>query len=318
MRFFNLSYLTIKRFKEANGINYPSLHEPKTIEQTDVVNYIRRIYSGPIEEGNRQIIAPYELDIYLPEKKLAIEFDGILFHSKGNNFPRNTDIISPDYHLKKTELCEQKGIQLLHIFEDEWMDCPEIWKSMIADRIGVFSNVLAARNGIVLDAVNPTEFLEENHLQGSIDSGINLGLFFNNEMLAVMSFRHMVSDRESVWELSRFCVKRGYHIHGAASKLLSSFRQKYPGSIISIADRRWSQGSLYRKLGFTLIGTEPPQISYFRLNKKAQEQFKGFRKNVPHKYLKVSGSEAPESSENMLNNGYRKIYDCGSLVFKLE
>ncbi|MBR4316364.1 MAG: hypothetical protein IKP65_05310 [Alphaproteobacteria bacterium] len=72
------------------------------------MDFIKSIYPYDIIENDKTMIKPYELDIYIPEKQVAIEFDGIYWHNEENK-PKN-------YHLMKTELCEEKGIHLIHIF----------------------------------------------------------------------------------------------------------------------------------------------------------------------------------------------------------
>ena len=76
-----------------------------------------------IIENDRTIISPKELDIYIPSKKLAIEFDGLYYHSEL--------FVNKNYHLDKTNECNKKGIDLIHVYEDDWVEHKESVKSMI-------------------------------------------------------------------------------------------------------------------------------------------------------------------------------------------
>lgn len=127
-------------------INYTSLHtrlkakaNPCTLcnplddrttsfEEKDLLSYIQSIYSGQIIENDRSVIDGKELDIYLPEKKLAFEFDGLYWHSE--LFKTN------EYHKDKTDARLSHNIQLIHIFEDDWHHRQDIVKSRISSLIG--------------------------------------------------------------------------------------------------------------------------------------------------------------------------------------
>lgn len=73
--------------------------------EKEIVNYIKSIYNGIVLENDKKIIHPYELDIYLPEINIAIEFNGTYWHSSKCGKDKN-------YHLKKSKLCEKKRYQI--------------------------------------------------------------------------------------------------------------------------------------------------------------------------------------------------------------
>ena len=132
--------------------------------------------------GNRSILFGNEIDIYLPDNKLGIEFDGLYWHS--NLFK------DKNYHLNKTEECEQLGIQLLHIFEDEWIYKKEIVKSIIKSKLGIVENKVFARKCVIkkIDNITCSNFLNNNHIQGNINSKVKIGLFYNNDLVSVITF----------------------------------------------------------------------------------------------------------------------------------
>ena len=205
--------------------------------------------------NDRNILSPKELDIYIPSKKIAIECNGVFYHS-------SQVIRSYKQHEEKWRLCKDKGIQLLTIWEDWIKNKPDIVRSIIINKLGLCKNTLFARKCKIQEiSSNECEkFLNENHIQGACKSGIRLGLTYNNELVSVMTFnkkRGMMGDKDRTkdeWELSRFCNKMGVHIPGAASKLLLYFKTHYQWtSIYSFSSNDISDGNLYNVLGFENI-----------------------------------------------------------------
>ncbi len=187
------------------------------IGKTLVLNKCRNIIKNP--KTNRFL----ELDIYVPTKKIAFEYNGIYYHS---DLRSNNPIY---FHLQKTKLCEEKDIQLIHIFEDEWMFKKNIVKSRIKQILGISNNERIHARKCEIKEIEPkvkNEFLEEFHIQGKDNSNIKLGAFNDNKLISVMTFsKGNISkgskSKEGVWELNRFCSNSNYHIPGIAGKLLS-------------------------------------------------------------------------------------------------
>ncbi len=289
----------------------------KSKAECELAEYISSLEIS-IERNNRKIIYPKELDIYIPDKKLAIEFNGLYWHSE-NNINNNRDIIDfKSYHLNKTNECEKQGIQLIHIFEDEWIFKQDIVKSRLKQILGVNDSLrIHARKCQIkeIDSKTKNEFLEKYHIQGKDNSVIKLGAFHQNELIAVMTFSHGNISKGSksidgVWELNRFAINNDYHIPGIASKLLKHFQRNYEWKqIFSYADRRWSQGNVYYKLGFELDSITNinywyiqnyKRIHRFALRKKPDEP-----RDIPEWILRY-------------NEGYSRIWDCGNLKFIIK
>lgn len=318
--FFNLQFSVVdNKYRPNFHISVPN-KQYRLQTQTEIYEYIRTIYNGIIEINNRKEIYPYELDIYIPEKKLAIEFDGLLYHSYGKSeYPIYNDTQENNkIHLNKTELCDKQGIQLLHIFENEWTDSTkrQIWKSVIKNKIGLTQNRIYARKCEIrnIDNFIKEQFLKENHLQGNCSSGINLGLYYGQELVSVMTFGKSRFNKKYDYELLRFCNKKDIVIVGSASKLLNYFKKIYTGSIISYANRRWSNGQLYQRLGFKYLTSTEPNYFYFKVNENILHNRIQFQK---HKLKDLLENYNPQLSEteNMYNNNYRKIFDCGQSVW---
>ena len=316
--YFNISYhwaLNKKHEFEIKEQNSTS----KTKIQFDIYKFVLYNDSNAIF-NDRKVLFPKELDIYIPDKNLAIEFDGLMHHSYGkhkfsifNNINENKNI-----HLEKTNLCNNKGIQLLRIFENEWNYKKEIWKSIILNKLGL-SNKIFARKCIIkeISYSDSKNFLEENHLQGNCLSKINIGLFYNNKLVSLMTFGKSRFNKNYDWELLRFCNKLNTSVIGGASKLLKYFRNNYKGSIISYANKRWSNGSLYKKLGFNLVRETEPNYFYFLESDYILHSRIDFQKHKLKSKLKIFDENLTET-QNMYNNDYRKIYDCGNYVFELK
>lgn len=279
-------------------------------KEHQLVEFIQNIVnSQQIKTNDRTILdGKYELDVYVPEKNIAIEFDGLYWHSTAQKNDNN-------YHLNKTTLCEAKGIQLIHIFENEWIYKQDIVKSRLKSFLGIYDKTIFARKCIVKEVLSneSRQFQEDNHIQGSVNAKVNLGLYYNNKLVSLMTFGKCRFDKKHEWEMLRFCNKLNYHILGAAGKLLKYFERTYqPKSIVSYADRRWSKGKLYKVLGFKLDHVSAPNYWYvFGDTIKSRLQFQKHKlKNILEKY-----NENLSEVENMKNNGYYRIFDCGNLVF---
>lgn len=268
------------------------------------------------KQNDRSLIAPLELDIV--GDGFAIEYDGLMWHSEGNSTSNkfNKRNLSMK-HLKKTEQCEMKGFQLFHIFENEWAQNKNKWISVINNAIGNNQKKVFARKCTIKEIPNDLykQFCEDNHLQGYGIAKIKIGLFYDEELISIMSFGKSRFNKGVEYELIRFCSKLNTQVIGGASKLLKHFERNYnPESIISYANRRWSQGNVYEKLGFEFIRNTPPNYFYFKPNENKLYSRNKFQKHKLSKVLIKFDIELTES-ENMFVNGYRKIYDSGNKVY---
>jgi hypothetical protein len=276
--------------------------------EDEVKSFIKSL-NIEIIENSKNIITPLELDIYIPSHNIAIEFDGLYWHN---------ELFKPsNYHLNKTDQCESKGIQLIHIFEDEWLYKKDIVKSRLKNILGITENKIFGRKCIIKD-VNTRDkklFLDNNHIQGTVASSINLGLYYNDELVSLMTFgkgRIAMGGNSNQYELVRFCNKLNYNVIGGASKLLKYFIKVYqPKEIISYADRRWSQGNLYKQLEFTNTKTSAPNYWYI-INNNRKHRF-AYRKSI---LVKEGYDSNTTEHEIMKNRGIYRIYDCGTLVYK--
>ena len=265
-----------------------------------------------IIRGDRKILEGKELDIYLPEQKLAIEFNGLYWHS---------ELYKPkDYHISKKIKCQQNGISLIHIWEDDWMYKKDIVKSRLINKLGLINNKIFARNCQIREVSTPDAkiFNINNHLQGDINSSYKIGLYYNDELVSLMTLGKLrkslgMKSKEGEWELYRFSNKLLTNVVGSFSKLLNHFEKNMkPKKIITYANRDWSgDENVYEKRGFKFESFTDLNYWYFNGSLKRQHRF-NFRKN---KILKIGGNSKLTEKEIMRNLGWNIVWDCGSIKY---
>jgi hypothetical protein len=284
--------------------------------EKELLNYIKNIYNEKIEDNKRFYFDGnhfHELDIYLPDINTGIEFNGIYWHSELEGKDRH-------YHIDKQNFFKNLNINLIQVFESEWVNKNEIVKSILKSKLKLLENKIYARNTTVkiISYKDTKIFLNKNHIQGYANSSINLGLFHLDELVSLMTFGKSRYNKNYDYELLRFCNKLNYNIPGAFSKLLKYFKDSYDfKSLISYADKRFSIGNVYLNNGFKLINESKPNYFYFHKNKSNELLSRvKFQKHKLKDKLNVFDENKTEW-ENMKYNGYNRIWDCGNYVFEL-
>ena len=292
----------------------------------EVIEYIKYVAPGvTVIHNSKQIINPYELDIYIPDKKLGIECNPTVSHNSSFGDPWSSDIKSPSYHKRKTDMCESKGIQLFHIFGYEWTHKRAIIESMIANCICATQNTVWARNTYVsqISSNECKSFLDSNHRQGNTFASIRLGLRDkkSNELVSVMTFNKVRSTigktaKFDGYELSRFCSKLNTSVVGGASKLFKYFTTRYPDvDVVSFSDKAHTSGKLYEILGFDKVNESTP--SYVWVNMKDDTYYN--RVNCQKKNLRKLFHDDSIDVENktekqiMEEHGYARVFDSGTI-----
>lgn len=287
-----------------------------SVEEKEIKMFIQRLLKSKdiIIENDRKILNGKELDIYLPDYKLAIEFNGLYWHSEIQGKDKN-------YHLNKTLLANSKGIRLIHIFSDEWLYKKDIVKNRLKHILNIPNKKIYARKCIIkeINTVDKNTFLDKYHIQGRCNSGNRLGAFYNNELVAVMTFGKLRkalghTPKLNNYELIRFSTNESVVI-GIASKLLTYFIRHYtPKKIITYADKRWSSSdnNLYTSIGFKKIRTSAPNYWYTLDNLTRLHRF-NFRKSE----LVKKGHDVSKTENIIMKElGYNKIWDCGNMVYE--
>lgn len=303
---FTAQYLTESKFRK-DICPYCREQKTKSIAEVEILDFVRTIVKTTVLSGNRSQIFPLELDIYLPDQKIAIEYCGLYWHSELRGKQQ-------DYHLTKLRLCQEKGIRLVTIFEDEWTHHPVLVKSRLRTILGCTNNIIAARKCQVKEIDNGTArtFCQINHSQGAGSASISLGLYYLNALVSVMTFskpsisKGSKSSLPTEWELNRFCTLIDHRIVGGASRLFSKFvREHLPTKIITYADLRWNTGNLYQVLNFELVGQTPPNYWYIDFAQTKRIHRFGKRKNS-------GDNPALTEWQNRQLQGWDRIWDCGN------
>lgn len=266
-------------------------------------------YNIEYKSNNRSIIGSKELDIYIPSKNIAIECNRCYWHSELKK-PNNS------YHIAKMRECEKRGIQLIQIWEDWIIHKPEIVKSLVLSKLGIYKDRIYARKCTLREVPMDecANFLENNHLQGSVNGSIRLGLYRDNDEL--VSIMVLGKKRKSVngissddaYELYRYCNKKNTQVLGGASKLFTYFVKNYnPNQIDSFSSNDISNGGLYKMLRFT----KEPKISrsYWYIDSTMHRMHRfSFRK---FELVKLGFDPSLSESQITESMGLLKIYDSG-------
>lgn len=272
--------------------------------EKEIQEFIGSKYNGIILFNDRTILNGKELDIYIPEKNLAIEYNGNIWHSEA--FKKE---LAQKVHLQKTILCEQKNIRLIHIFSDEWEFKKEIIKSILCSAIGIYNKKYFARKLLFKEVPHneAVEFFNINHIQGNTSFNVCYGLYDNNELIQAASFGENRFKKIKSTELIRMATKLNCQVLGGFSKIM---KDSNIAECESYVDRRLFNANGYRSSGWKIIGESGPRYFYTDGTIRENRQ----------KYMKQSCLKKwPECNNTMtehemcLMHGLYRIYDCGCL-----
>jgi G:T-mismatch repair DNA endonuclease (very short patch repair protein) len=274
-----------------------------------------------VEQRNRTLIAPKEVDIYLPEHKLAVEFCGMYWHSHGD---RDDERKNKKRHIEKHKACEARGVRLLTIYETEWTERPETIKRLLRNAIGKSRGKLMARKCRLAKTTvqEARAFYEKYHPQGGSGNGEHYGLYHNDKLVACMRFTFGNNDRGHgakvrQWTLSRYATR--LPVAGAASKLFKAFLSEHkPSEVKSFSDNRLFGGGMYEQLGFVLEEEVPADYQVWSLKAGLRPKPHYQRRLLPAR-LREHGVDEPfdpktddrTEAEMTYMMGARRIYDCG-------
>lgn len=268
----------IIKWDKASLINFGTNYYEK-----EIVSFIKNELNINIIENDRKIIKPYEIDVLLPDKRVGIEFN--------RQNESLTAKIPNNYHQMKSRLGIEKNVQIIHIFQDEWLFKCDIIKSMIKTKLGIFDKKIDIDGCIIKLITNKdkSNFLNANHIDGDSNCDIQLGVFYKKELILVCA---LLKNKGSI-EITRFCHKLNYITTHAFKAILEYIKINFTTKVItSIVDLRYSNGHLYEKYGFKEIETIEPDYWFvediFRIDKNEVNDI-----NLP------------------------KIYDCGKIRYKL-
>ena len=273
----------------------------KSYEEEEVYNFIKSIYNGPIVRNDREQLSGKEIDIWLPEKKFGIEYNGLYWHAGDHN-----------RHREKWEIAQKKEIDLMQIWSSEWEQKRPILESIIKNRLGLAKPLYARKCTIKeIPAKEARKFAEANHMQGFYP-GLYIGLYNGDELVDMSIFCKARFGGHYSWELTRHVIKHGYRVVGGLSREIAYFRRAgHHGDIVDYCDMRLFNGKGH--WGFEEVGITPPDMQYtdfVRVIPRGKYQ----KKNMP----KIPGFVFdPDKTqlENLHLNGMDFIYGVGHKIF---
>lgn len=277
-------------------------------KENTIFEYISSIYTGRIIRHDREVLKGKELDLYIPDKKIAIEFNGNYWHS----------IKDKTYHQQKTIACARKGIHLIHIFEYEWdnEDKQRKIKDYISSLISVTDRIYARMTNVrLIDNTEASCFLNKYHLQNYVASSISIGCYYNSILVGVMTFGIPRFNKNYDYELLRLCWLPTITVVGGTNKLFSYFLKNYnPASIICYSDISKFTGNIYLKLGFKVIVDNPISRPNYVWISHHGNDIKTRYQTQKHRLLKNNlGTNEMTEDSIMSSLEYYKVYDCGNL-----
>ena len=250
--------------------------------------------------NDREVLSGKEIDLYFPEEKVALEINGVYYHS--------ADFLKSNYHQEKVDLAAQKGISLFHVWYDKNTDF-DLILSWAKSKLNKINNKIFARKTTIknIDSKTYKSFLEETHLQGSTNSKVKYGLFFGGELVSVMGFSY----RSGEWTLDRFSSKKHIVVVGGFSKLFKNFlAAKKPEKVITYSDFSYSDGSVYLKNGFKKESISSGPRLYYTDGNVLKNRRNFQRKNILKRNPNISwGKEKDMAREE----GFVPLYGCKTI-----
>jgi hypothetical protein len=248
-----------KAYSHLQGIGCPVCGKITSYQQREVAALIEGMGFSIIQD-ERLILGGLHIDIWVPEKRVGIEYNGNYWHTErrvGNK------------HREKYDRAKAAGIKLVQIFDFEWLERPQAVQNRLKAILGV-SEAFAARK---LTICQPTlseaaAFFDQVHTQGAgAARGVAYALKRGDEIIACATFAKSRYGKSAEWELLRYAsIGR---VQGGFTRLFKAFvKDLAPSSVVSYADLRWGEGSVYGVAGFKLDGVTPPDYWYANKEKR--------------------------------------------------
>jgi predicted Zn-ribbon and HTH transcriptional regulator len=318
--------LTKKAYQILQGSGCPSC-KPKSVEESIIKSYIQTLLPLYNVKSSRPTwMEGKELDIFIPEFNLAIEYNGSIYHHSSNsiyvsNFLKNTSK-SKDYHFNKWRLCKENNITLLSIYDFYW-SYPikrEIYKSKIRHYLNMDVKIMA-RKCYILEISNKEAYIfyEKNHLEGKgfgYKDSKSYGLFFDNKLLMCCTIGKFYSQTSKTFKmkLHRIATLLDFTVVGGISKMSKYLERNFGEYDYQITLSTGGSTLHDLRLNFLVI---PPR--YFWVNSKNISEY--YHRNYCQKQVleqHFNQPLLPDDTENtyMEKLGYIKVYDNGLAKIK--
>jgi len=274
--------------------------------ELSVFDYVRSLAPDAIS-GDKKVLSPKEVDVYVPSRNFGIECHGLFWHSEAGKPDEQFD---KNAHLTKSNLAEERGLNLLQLFEDEWRDKRDIVESMIQHRLGLHTNKCKtwSTQVVELSTAEQRDFFDKTHISGYTPGKVCWGLRDRDGIIvAALSLRvpRHADKYDGYIEIARFSNALGMSVPGGLSKLLKVAREwtRVAGhrGIMTYVDRRIGTGQGYVAAGFVKTDSTAPDYWYTD-NELRYDRFK-FRAQdgVPERQVALAARVA-------------RIYGCGSHI----
>lgn len=296
------------------GKGCPKCSGSQSKPEIEILEWVRaKLPGAEVLERTRGVIAPFELDIFVPSKKVAIEFNGLFWHASDEK----SDSESKRRHSEKLARCDAQGIRLIQVREDRWEANKDACLSLVASALGFSDRAVGARSCRVVEVEKgkARAFFGANHADGFVRSPICYGLELDGQIVSAMSFGRPRYSSGHDWELLRFASAGFTSVAGAAGKLMAHFRSKHAGSVVSYCNLEYSNGGVYRAIGMSPIRRSAPSYIWVKNGQKAFSRYQTQKHKLPE--LLKNFDAAKSESANMFANGMRRYWDSGNLVFEL-
>lgn len=282
----------------------PKCSHGSSHEEKQLANWIEE-QGVSINRRDRKVIAPLELDIFIPELNLAIEYNGLYWHADDR-----------ERHFKKFKMCYDRGIKLIQIFEHEWWSKPDQIKSRLKSALGLNIKIFARKTKVeVISSDEAKAFLEVNHLHGFTRGAcLHLGLKINDKILQVISIGKSRFNKKYDFEILRSASVEDITIVGGLSKLIHAARKMLNGSILTYADLCWGTGDSYAKAGGTFIKFTDPGYVWWKKD-RILSRYETMKKNLPN--IVENYSDRLTQEENMRRDGWRQVWNAGNAIYCL-
>lgn len=313
----NVMNKLITTCEDRYGVPYPCMTDNCRISAPSTIsNENRRIAdlitssAGLICELDHVKIGKFSYDIHIKDTNILIEVDPTYTHNAAGNH-WNPNGIDKNYHISKTNLAIDNGYRCIHIFD--WDDLQKILH-MLMPKSKIFARKCKVKEVSVSDAI---KFENCNHLQGGCKGqSVCLGLYYDDNLIEVMTFGNPRYVKSYSWELLRLCTHYNYRVVGGASKLFNYFVDNYSGNIISYCDLSKFDGHVYETIGMKLCRITPPAKVWSKGVRKVTDNL--LRQRGYDQLFQANYGKGASNEQLMLDNGWLPIYDCGQAVYEFN
>ena len=311
------NYQRTKTCQEKYGVDYPCLLNQCRTANTNIISNPNKLFYEFLK--NYSIDSEFEFtikdkayDLHIKNTNILIEINPTYTHTiMGNHYngwQYNDYYINSQ--LNKTITAEENNYYCIHIWDwDNWKNIV----NMLLPKQKLYARKLQLKE---INKQQANAFLNKYHIQNKCNGNIvNLGLYFNSELVQVMTFGKPRYNKNYQYELLRLCSHKSYMIVGGAERLFKCFVEKYnPKSVLSYCDVSKFTGKVYERLGFNLKQQTRPQKVWSKNKQKITDNL--LRMRGYDQLFNTNYGKGTDNEELMLENGWLPIYDCGQKVFE--